>query len=144
MSSMSYAEPLEVEIRPSRLIATLLFGIYAVAAIACARMPVSLGGHVILVVGLVGVCIWNGVFYMRRTPRRLYWSAEQGWRMLDWRGVSHDLELSAEAYLSNWLVIAHFRDEKEKRRTVMLAQDSTRAESFRRLKVILRHGTPKA
>src|SRR5579872_3680107 len=141
---MPYAEPLEVEMRPSRLIAALLFGIYAVAAIACARMPVSLGGHVILVVTLAGVCFWNGIFYVRRTPRRLYWSAEQGWRMLDWRGVSHDLELSAEAYLSDWLVIAHFRDEKKKRRTVMLAQDSTRAGSFRRLKVILRYGIPKS
>lgn len=144
MSSTSYAEPLEVEIRPSRLIASVLFGVYAVAAVVCARMPVSFSGHLILLVGLVGVCVWNGFFYVRRTPRRLYWSAEQGWRMLDWRGVSHDLELTADAYLSAWLVIGHFRDEQGGRRTVMLAQDSTRAESFRRLKVLLRYGTPKS
>ena len=143
MSSTPYAEPLEVQIRPSRFVATLLLGLFGIAAVVCARLPISVGGHLILVVALIGVCVWTGLFYVRRTPRRLYWSPGQGWRMLDWRGISHDLELMPQAYLSSWLVVAHFRDRKRRRRTVLLAQDSTHADSLRRLKVLLRYGTPR-
>ncbi|HLW74656.1 MAG TPA: protein YgfX [Gammaproteobacteria bacterium] len=143
MSSTPYGEPLELLIRPSPLMATLLCLMHMAAIAVCTPLPISLAYRAAIVIGIVCAFFWNGYVFIQRTPRRLHWSPEEGWTLTDRKGTQHEVRLLPEAYLGPWLVIAHFKDERGKRMTVMLAQDSVRAEGFRRLKVLLRYGTPK-
>ena len=144
MSSTPYGEPLELLIRPSRIIVTLLCLMHMAAIAACTPLPIPLQYLAAIVVAVVCAFFWNGYVYFQRTPKRLHWSPEMSWTLTDRKGVEHAVTLLPEAYLSPWLVIAHFKDERGKRRTVMLAQDSVRMEGFGRLKVLLRYGTPKS
>lgn len=143
MSSPAYGERLEINLRPSRLIAALLFAIHITAAVVCAQLPLSLLGRLVILLAVLGSLMWNVVLYWRRTPKRLMWSREEGWRITDHNGVMEAVELLPEAHLGNWIVIAHFRSLNSKRRTVMLARDSCSANSLRRLRVLLRYGVPK-
>ncbi|HEV2111600.1 MAG TPA: protein YgfX [Gammaproteobacteria bacterium] len=143
MSSTPFGEPLDLTVRPSRLIATLLLGMHLTALVVCAGLPVSLDYRAALLLGILSAFFWNVAMYVQRTPRRLHWSPELGWTLVDRKGASHEVKLLPEAYLSAWLIIAHFRDEQGKRRTVMLANDSARSDGLRRLRVLLRYGAPK-
>ena len=143
MSSMSYGEPLEFEIRPSRLIATVLFAIHVTAAIISLQLPLPLLSRLVIFLAILGSLMWNVVIFWRRTPRRLRWSLEDGWRITDYRGHSQNMELMPEAHLGSWFVIAHFKAPDGKRRVVMLARDSCNAKGLRRLRVMLKYGVPK-
>ncbi|MGB9429295.1 MAG: protein YgfX [Gammaproteobacteria bacterium] len=143
MSSPTYGEPLELDIRPSRLIATLVFAIHVTAAVICSQLPVSLLSRLVILLAILGSLMWNVVIFWRRTPRRLQWSPEEGWRITEHNGVVQSVEILPQAHLGNWIVIAHFRTSDRKRRAVMLARDSCSADSLRRLRVMLRYGTPK-
>ncbi|MGA9852344.1 MAG: protein YgfX [Gammaproteobacteria bacterium] len=143
MSSNPYGEPLELDIRPSRLIATLLFAIHVTAAVICTQLPISLLSRLIILLAILGSLMWNVVIFWRRTPKRLQWSPEEGWRITAPDGVIETVELLPEAHLGNWIVIAHFRTSDHKRRAVMLARDSCNAKNLRHLRVMLRYGTPK-
>ncbi len=143
MSSNPYAAPLDLLVRPSRLVATLLLVMHVTALVICQQLPIAFDYRAILILGVVGAFCWNALLYLRRTPRRVHWSPEEGWTLTDRKGVASAVELLPEAYLSQWLVLAHFKDGKGKRHTAMLAQDSVRPDGFRHLKVLLRYGTPK-
>ncbi|MGH8282865.1 MAG: protein YgfX [Gammaproteobacteria bacterium] len=143
MSSNPYGEPLEINIRPSRLVATLLFAIHITAAAVCAQLPLSLLSRLVILLAVLGSLMWNIVIFWRRTPKRLQWSPEEGWRITDYNKVTCAVEILPEAHLGNWIVIAHFRTPQRKRRSVMLARDSCSAHNLRRLRVMLRYGTPK-
>ena len=143
MSSTPFGEPLDLSVRPSRLIATLLLGMHLTALVLCAGLPVPLDYRAALLLAILSAFFWNVAVYVQRTPRRLHWSPELGWTLVDRKGKSHEVKLLPEAYLSGWLIIAHFRDEQGKRRTVMLANDSARLDGLRRLRVLLRYGTPR-
>ena len=143
MSSTPFGEPLDLSIRPSRLIATLLIGMHLVALVVSAGLPLPVDYRAALLLAILSAFFWNVAVYVQRSPRRLHWSPELGWTIVDRKGVSHAVRLLPEAYLGSWFVIAHFKDEKGKRRTVMLANDSARSDSLRRLRIMLRYGTPK-
>lgn len=143
VSSTPFGEPLDLSIRPSRLIATLLVGMHLTAIVVCAQLPVSVDYRAALLLAILSAFFWNVAVYVQRTPRRLHWSPELGWTLVDRRGKSHEVKLLPEAYLSGWLLIAHFKDERGKRRTVMLSNDSARPDGLRRLRVLLRYGTPR-
>ena len=144
VSSSPYGAPLDLSVRPSRIVATLLLLLHVTALVACEQLPVAIAYRGILILGVLSAFFWNAWLYVRRTLHRLHWSPEEGWTLTDRKGTRHAVELLPEAYLSQWLVVAHFKDGKGGRHTVMLAQDSVRPEGFRRLKVLLRYGTPKA
>ncbi|MGH8279806.1 MAG: protein YgfX [Gammaproteobacteria bacterium] len=143
MSSNRYSEPLEIEIRPSRLIAGMLLAMHATAAVILAEVPVSMLARLVILLAVVGSFMWNVVLYWHRTPRRLSWRPEAGWQVTDYRGRSEALELLPQAHLGAWIVVAHFRAPGHgRRRSVMLARDSCSAQSLRRLRVMLRYGAP--
>ncbi|HEV2331630.1 MAG TPA: protein YgfX [Gammaproteobacteria bacterium] len=144
MSSTPFGEPLDLSIRPSRLIATLLIGMHLVALVVSAGLPLPVDYRAALLLAILSAFFWNVAVYVQRSPRRLHWSPELGWTIVDRKSVSHAVKLLPEAYLSAWLVIAHFKDEKGKRRTVMLANDSARPDGLRRLRIMLRYGPPKS
>jgi len=144
VSSTPYGEPLDLTVRPSRLIGMLLCLMHMLAVIVCAPLPIPYTYRVGLLLAIVGAFAWNLRVYMQRTPRRVYWSAEEGWNITDRVGKQHPVQPLPEAYLCAWLVVAYFKDEAGKKRTIMLAQDSVRPEGFRRIKVLLRYGTPKS
>ncbi|HKT32009.1 MAG TPA: protein YgfX [Gammaproteobacteria bacterium] len=143
MSSPAYGEPLEINIRPSRQVASLLLAIHLTAAVVISQLPMPLLSRLIILAAILVSLAWNGVMFWRRTPKRLLWSREQGWRITDRRGITHDLDLLPQAYLGNWMLVAHFQTAGGKRRAVMLARDSCSADSLRRLRVMLRYGAPK-
>lgn len=143
MSSMPYSEPLEFEIRPSRLMATLLFAIHVTAAVVCVQLPLAVSSRLVILLAILGSLMWNVVIFWRRTPRRLRWSLEGGWSITDYRGVTQNMELIPEAHLGSWFVIAHFRTSAGKRHAVMLARDSCSMQGWRRLRVMLKYGIPK-
>jgi hypothetical protein len=144
VSSTPYGETLEINIRPSRLIATLLFAIHVTAAAVCVQLPLALFDRLLILLAVIGSLMWNTVIYWRRTPRRLRWSLEGGWSITDSRGITHNADLIPETYMGSWFVIAYFRTSSGKRRAVMLARDSCRAEDLRRLRILLKYGAPKA
>lgn len=144
MSSTPFGEPLDLSIRPSRLIATLLIGMHLVALVVSAGVPLPVNYRAALLLAILSAFFWNVAVYVQRSPRRLLWSPEIGWTIVDRRGVSHAVTLLPEAYLGAWFVVAHFKDEKGTRRTVMLANDSVRSDGLRRLRIILRYGIPKS
>ncbi len=142
MSLQACGERFELDIRPSRLIVTLLFSMHAIAAVICAQLPLPLPDRLVLLLAVLGSLGWNGVRFWRHTPKRLLWSAEEGWRIIDRNDATRMLELLPQAYLGTWLVMAHFRLSGNKRRTIMLARDSCSGGGLRRLRVLLRYGTP--
>ena len=121
----------------------LVLTIHVMAALVCAQLPISLLSRMVLLLAVIGSLMCNGVLYRRRTPRRLSWSQEQGWRITSRDGQELEVELLPELYLGAWLVIARFRGNTKKTHTVMLAQDSARMDGLRRLRVLLRYGVPK-
>lgn len=121
----------------------LILTIHVMAAVVCAQLPIALLSRLVLLLAVIGSLMCNGVLYRRRTPRRLSWSQEQGWHITGREGRELEVELMPELYLGSWLVIARFREAGGKKHTVMLAQDSLRADGLRRLRVLLRYGTPK-
>ncbi|MGH8397069.1 MAG: protein YgfX [Gammaproteobacteria bacterium] len=143
MSSNPYGEALEINIRPSRLIATLLFAIHISAAVVCTQLPLSLLSRLVILLAILGSLMWNIVIFWRRTPKRLHWSLEEGWRITDYSNVTHAVEILPQAHLGNWIVIAHFRTSERKRWAVMLSRDSCSTDNLRRLRIMLRYGTPK-
>lgn len=143
MSSPAYGEPLEINIRPSRQVASLLLAIHLTAAVVISQLPVPLMSRLIILTAILASLAWNGVLFWQRTPKRLMWSREQGWRITDRQGITCNLELLPQAYLGNWFMVAHFQTSEKKRRSVILARDSCSADNLRRLRVILRHGAPK-
>jgi len=143
VSSTPYGEPLEFDIRPSRLIASLLFAIHMTAAIISLQLPLALLSRLVIFLAILGSLMWNVVIFWRRTPRRLRWSLEDGWRITDFRGNTHAMELMPAAHLGSWFVIAHFKTLNGKRCTVMLARDSCSTEGLRRLRIMLKYGVPK-
>ena len=144
MSSTSFGEPLDLSVRPSRLIATLLIGMHLVALVVSAGLPLSVDYRAALLLAILSAFFWNVAVYVQRSPRRLHWSPEFGWTIVDRKGANHAVQLLPEVYLGAWLVIAHFKDERGKRRTVMLANDSVRLDGLRRLRILLRYGVPKS
>ena len=144
MSSTPYGEPLDLPVRPSRFAAVLLCLMYMLAVLVCAPLPIPFDYRVGLLLAIMSAFIWNMHTFMQRTPRRVYWSKEEGWNITDRRGKQHPVLPMPEAYIGSWLVVAYFKDEDGKKRTVMLGQDSVRPDGFRRLKVLLRYGTPKS
>lgn len=143
MSSSPYVAPLDLLVRPSRLVATLLLFMHGTAILICEQLPIVFGYRAILILGVVGAFVWNVALYFKRTPRRVHWSPEEGWTLTDYRGKAQAVELMPEAYLSQWLVLVRFMDGQGMRLTAMLAQDSVPPAGFRYLKVLLRYGTPK-
>jgi hypothetical protein len=125
-------------------VAVLLCLMHMLAALVCAPLPIPFDYRVALLLAIVSAFFWNMYTFMQRTPKRVNWSKEEGWTITDRHGAEHHLQPQPEAYIGTWLVVAYFKDEAGKKRTVMLAQDSVRVDAFRRLKVLLRYGTPKA
>ena len=142
MSSTRYVEPLDLEIRPSRLIAALIFAIHITAAVVCVQLPLTPFSRLILLLAVLGSLMWNMTIFWRRTPRSLYWSPEGGWRIIDRSGSSLEVRLMPETHLGSWFVIAHFSSVNGKHCAVMLARDSCHAEGMRRLRIMLKYGTP--
>lgn len=142
MSLPVYGEPLELNIRPSRQAASLVLAIHLTAAVVTAQLPLNFLSHLVILLAILVSLVWNGVMFRRRTPKRLMWSREQGWRITDRNDVTHNMELLPQAYVGSWLLVAHFRSSRGKRRAVMLARDSCSADGLRRLRVMLRYGTP--
>lgn len=145
MSSNPCGEPLDILIRPSRLIASLLLAIHITAALIVSQLPISVLARLVMMLAVLGSLMWNLVLYWRRTPKRLRWQFESGWQISDYQQHEEAVELLPQAHLGDWIVVAHFKSAAGgRRRTVMLARDSCSAQSLRRLRVLLRYGAPKA
>lgn len=144
MSSSPCGAPLEINIRPSRVIAALLLMIHVTAAIVVTQLPVPIFARLIILLAVIGSFMWNVVLYWHRTPKSIRWQPDAGWLISDHRNRTESVELLPQAHLGNWLTVAHFRTMRTgKRRSVMLAGDSCSGDSLRRLRVLLRYGTPK-
>lgn len=116
---------------------------HVTAILICEQLPIAFAYRGVLIFGVVVAFIWNASVYLRRTPRRVHWSPQEGWILTDRRGKATAVELLPEVYLSQWLVLAHFKDGNGKRHTAMLAQDSVLPDSFRRIKILLSYQTPR-
>ncbi|MGH8362878.1 MAG: hypothetical protein ACRESQ_05955, partial [Gammaproteobacteria bacterium] len=65
MSSPAYGEPLELNIRPSRQVASLLLAIHLTAAVVIAQLPMALTGRLAILAAILASLIWNGVMFWR-------------------------------------------------------------------------------
>src|SRR5690348_5657408 len=66
VSSTPFGEPLDLSIRPSRLIATLLIGMHLVALVVSAGLPLPVDYRAALLLAILSAFFWNVAVYVQR------------------------------------------------------------------------------
>lgn len=142
MSSPRFAEPLYLQIKPSRLLAGFLVLGHATAAVALAY--IDLPPSVRLLLGLmIAASLYRNlrVHVLLNAPRsllRLVWEASGKWRVWDAYGREHPASLAPDFYVHPRLVILSLKLEGMGRRAVLLLPDSLDSDALRRLRVRLK------
>ncbi len=144
MSSGAYAAPLRLELRPSRVLATLLCALHAVAMLSV--LPLSLEWWwrsallSVVFLSLVHVLRRQALLAGANAVRGLLWESEGSWLLTLGDGRSCAAQLLPGAFVHPWLVVLNFKLEDAwwGSRAVVLCADGLDGQSHRRLRVRLR------
>lgn len=141
MSSNSFADTVDVTLRPSMRAFTLLFGVHVVAI---ALVPFAMQPGPVMWALLVLFCMsWLG---LRRHPVfgfgnkalvRLVWHVDGGWRVYDGSGRAYDAQLMGSSYIHSSLLVLNYRLGSGGRRARAVLGDDCDAELLRRLRARL-------
>lgn len=142
MSSQRSAEPLYLQLKPSRLLAGFLVLGHATAAVALTYIPMPLSARVLFALMLASSLYRNlRVHVLLCAPRsllRLVWEVSGKWRVWDAFGNEHEATLAPDCFVNSKLVILSLHLEGLGRRAVLLLPDSLDTEVLRRLRARLR------
>lgn len=142
MSSQRSAEPLYLQLKPSRLLAGFLVLAHATAAVALAYIDLPPPARVLLGLMLAASLYRNlRLHVLLNAPRsllRLVWEASGKWRVWDAFGREHEASLAPDCFVNSKLVILSLKLEGLGRRAVLLLPDSLESDVLRRLRVRLR------
>lgn len=141
MSSNSYADALELRLRPSARMHRLLLVLHAVAL---ALLPFSMrGGLPMLAVAALIAASW---LWLRRHPAlgfgpralsRLIWHRDARWTIETATGTAFEAELMDSSRIGAPLQVLHFRCADGRRRSRALLGDELPPELRRRLRMRL-------
>ena len=143
MSSIEYATPLSLELKPSRT----LFRILTLMHLGAAGMlfATSLPGWttacvLVLVLGsYMSLVARHALLRVPGSVRWLRWDKGNHWRVCALNGNEYSASLRPDSFVSPWLTVLLLRPESGGRlRNVVLLPDMLDAEAFRHLRVRLR------
>ena len=144
MSSHASAPPIDLELRPSRRLALVLFGLHALGLISAAsvRMPP------IALAAIAATVLTSFIVSFRRhallvgaaAVRRAVWTSLGRWTITDGTGAALEAELLPEPTVGQLLVVLRFRGADGRRRALLLLPESADADQLRRLRARLRLG----
>lgn len=142
MSSQRFAEPLYLQVKPSRILAGFLVLAHAAAALALTYTDMNASGRILLSLMIAASLYHNlRVHVLLNAPRsllRLVWEASGKWRVWDAFGREHEARLTPGFFVNPKLVILNLQLKGLGRRAVLLLPDSLEDEALRRLRVRLR------
>lgn len=136
-------EHLELALRPSKWHCLLLSVVHLLALVALALaglapiLAIAVGA--VVVISFVHSLRRFGLLRDRRSVVRVTWH-EGRWQLVLGAGTIMPVDLSATLVVLGWLIVVNFRDAAGTRYPVVLLPDSTSADEFRRLRVLLRWG----
>ncbi len=142
MSSLKYATPLHLELKPSRLLLALLCFMYGGAALVLLIIPIPVWFSVFLIF-LVALDLYlqinlHVLMRSKKSVVRLIWLESHQWKIFDCNGECVEGALIGQSYLHTGLVVLRFKTITKKRRAVIVFIDSMASESHRKLRVRLR------
>jgi hypothetical protein len=118
---------------------TVVHGLAAVAAFANA-FPLLVQG---LLCGAVGV---NLIVLLKRygflpgheNKTEVFWDESTGWKLVSGDGTAVPVRLLPSSVVTTVVTVLHFKTERGGRRDVVVFRDAADADSFRRLRIILK------
>ncbi len=140
MSFKQFAVPLQLDLRPSTWLRALIAAVHGglIAALLLSGLKkeaVALGMAATL------LSLMSAQFWVRR-PASLVWREDDLWQGKLWRNKIQNAKLLPSTYQSQRLVILHLQEDTGTTWRVPVADDSVSDDTFRRLRVRLRTGTP--
>ena len=147
MSSKKYATPLRLEIKPSRILCSLLLilHLFALAIIFILDFEFLIN---ILVAILIAVSAYISIFQtaFRKSSSaiiKLVWDSNNEWILENNRGEQLNAELLRDSYVSSVMTVLNFKCKNHFRhKSIILLKDNINENDFRKLRVRLKVGKP--
>lgn len=128
--------PLLLELKPSRTLAAVLFGLHVSAGVCAAA---TLGGGA-LVISLLGItlscagCVGDALRLWPSCPVRIRLDEDTGGRWTDRRGEVRTASSVVVSQVAAWLVILGLRQSRYRTRWVLVPADALSGEDHRKLR----------
>ena len=141
MSSVKYATPLYLELRPSPVLAALFGLLHIGALIILFLLPIplwlSLASSSLVLYSLL-VVLGRVLLLKKEAIVRLNWGSGDEWTLHRLDGQEITARLLPTSYVHPWMVVLNFKDENRRhRRSVVLMPGCLDRDTFRRLRVRL-------
>ncbi len=142
MSSLKYATPLHLDLKPSRILLVLLCFMYGGAVLVLLIIPVA-GWLSFLLIFLVVLSLYSQInlHILRKSKKSvlyLVWLEGDQWRIVGNDKKSIDGVLLGRSYLHTGLVVLRFKTVTKEKRIAIVFIDSVTPEAHRKLRVRLR------
>lgn len=136
-----FEQPLQVELRPSRLVGAVAAAAHLVAAMGCWTLPLALWWRL----SLVALLAAHFRYFVRRqitatvpgAIRALGWDRLRGWRLRDARGNWRAARPVMPMLVTAQLVIVRFRAGGRRLHSAVIVADQLEPDTFRRLRARL-------
>jgi hypothetical protein len=142
--SAASAPPVDLVVRPSRLLAGSIFLAHALALGAAAYAPLPpvllAAAGATVVTSFIVLFRRHAMLLGRQAVRRLVWSADGRWELTDGEGATHPCTLLPEPTIGPPLTILRLADAAGRTRVLLLLPESAEREQLRRLRARLRLG----
>jgi len=142
MSSKKYAAPLQLEIRPSRilLVVLLLLHLSAIVILITLPMPAILMFVLSIVLILIGAHLMSlhALRSSEKAVTKIIWDANDEWLLSGSARQNVKVDLLGDSYVHPKLTILRFKEpDKMWSNSVVLLKDNIDENDFRRLRVRL-------
>ncbi len=142
MSSKKYAVPLQLEIKPSRIlfVVLLLFHLSAIAILITLSMPAVITFVLSIVLILIGAHLvsLHALRSSEKAVTKIIWDANDEWLLSGRARQNVKVDLLGDSYVHPKLTILRFKEpDKIWSNNVVLLKDNIDENDFRRLRVRL-------
>lgn len=131
-----------IDIQPSRLLLYIILGLHlSIAVIIASMFTFSLFIRLLL---LLVISISLAYYYQKYGAEGKFNSIEwididqNGYFFIEACGNYEKVTLLKSSFVSNWLLIANFQDQKLRKYSILITYDSVSHEAFRKMKIRLR------
>ncbi len=141
MNPENFNKSMEIELNQSLLIKLIIFIPHLVSfCIVLWLLDIQL----LIRILLLSLIVTSLFYYLRKyifltdktVIRKIKYDSNQKWSIFLENNEQHEVELLPTSYISNWLIIFNFKQNKTIVRTAILTKDSTEKAYFRRLKIL--------
>jgi len=138
----AFTLPLHIIYRPPGWLAGALLVSHTATIICILFMPVPILLHLVMIITVVGSCIYYCCIYLARkdlsSPVQLLLSIKDVWTLVDSNG-EREVQLLSESLVHPALVVLRFKDNRHTR-VFILTPGTVNPDILRRLRVRLRFG----